>query len=485
MAVGGIGSPFARRLAFALAVALVPAIAGSIAARADYTDGTTAATKLGLDAGLRIWRHVAWQQDDFLSEIHLADIYGDDRGENKYYDPVESYVWYFLATKSARLDEYIDDGFARRVIANNYHRALSRQQKLMLLMNADQRQDARNRIIYILSCRGADGFVRLGQIHTAANAAFDQPYGGFPNDLPNDSPSTYGAMGDMSRSIVSFRDRADREFEYGQAAYTRRMMGISSSSAIVPNDGEALTYFHIADNMGHPLAREFLRGLDRSVRAAGALGNRIADDAANKARYWSPPFEFYPPGDSPSGIPYTDECYIGFDRQKALELVDVALPPHAVQQALWFLGWSTTPVARWQGPGAPRDIAHFQQSIGDPPAGRLTALEAVRLVQTAAIRGDASSQNALGVMYAKGIGVVRNYVRAAYWFQKAADQRYGAALYHLGVLYKAGPDGIHQDLPKANDYFTASALAGFRPTMNQLGDLLARAASQPPHDGQH
>jgi TPR repeat protein len=83
-------------------------------------------------------------------------------------------------------------------------------------------------------------------------------------------------------------------------------------------------------------------------------------------------------------------------------------------------------------------------------------------------------------MYAHGIGVLRNYVRAESWFKKAADQRFGAALYHLGVLYKVGPDGIHQDLSKANDYMTASALAGFRPTMNQLGDLLALAASRPP-----
>ena len=109
----------------------------------------------------------------------------------------------------------------------------------------------------------------------------------------------------------------------------------------------------------------------------------------------------------------------------------------------------------------------------------------MRLIQTAAIKGDAPSQNALGVMYAKGIGVVRNFVRAQYWFQKAADQRYGAALYHLGVLYKKGPDGIKPDLNRANDYFTSSALAGFKPTMNQLGDLLDRAAAQPPHDGQH
>jgi TPR repeat protein len=289
----------------------------------------------------------------------------------------------------------------------------------------------------------------------------------------------------MSRSIYSFRERSEREFDYGDAAYARSMMGINSPSVIVPNDGEALTYFHIADNMGHPLAHEFLRGLDRNVRAAGALGARIADDAAAKARYWTPPYEFYPPGDSASGVPYTDECYVGFDRQHALDLVDAMLPQHAVQQALWFLGWSALPVARWPGPGAPRDIGRYQLTIAHSPTGRLSPLEAVRLIQTAAIKGDASSQNSLGVMYAKGIGVVRNFVRAQYWFQKAADQRYGAALYHLGVLYKKGPDGIKPDLNRANDYFTSSALAGFKPTMNQLGDLLDRAAAQPPHDGQH
>jgi TPR repeat protein len=109
----------------------------------------------------------------------------------------------------------------------------------------------------------------------------------------------------------------------------------------------------------------------------------------------------------------------------------------------------------------------------------------VHLIQTAAQRGDASSQNTLGVMYAKGVGVPLNYVRAAYWFTKSGDQRFGAALYHLGVLYKVGPNGIRQDLSKANDLFTASALAGFRPTMNQLVELLGQADAGPHREGHH
>ena len=158
----------------------------------------------------------------------------------------------------------------------------------------------------------------------------------------------------------------------------------------------------------------------------------------------------------------------------------------AVQQALWFLGWSTVPFARWaavNGGSEFKAIARFQATIGDDPTGRLTAPEIVRLIRAAAERGDAASQNTLGVMYAKGVGVPVNYVRAEYWFQKAADQRYAAALYHLGVLYKAGPTGIKQDLSKANDYFTASALAGFKPTMNQLAQLLAEANAGPHREG--
>ncbi len=90
----------------------------------------------------------------------------------------------------------------------------------------------------------------------------------------------------------------------------------------------------------------------------------------------------------------------------------------------------------------------------------------MRAVQTAAIRGDAASQNALGVMYAHGIGVITNYVRAEYWFQKGRGPAQWRRALSSWCSLQAGPDGIHQDLSKANDFFTASALAGFRPTMN-------------------
>jgi TPR repeat protein len=432
-------------------------------AEADYTDGIMASRKISMDAGLRIWRKAAWIDDDFLSEVQLGDTYGSENGDNKFYDPIEAYVWYYLATRSTRVAEHAGDGYARRIVSNDVHRAYVHQNKLMVLLSAEDRQEARDRIVYILSCRGADGFVRLGQIHSTGRN------NGGGGDYGSDSPATYGGLSDMARSYDSFRDRSEHEFEYGQEAQARQMMGVSSMSVIVKNDGEALTYFHIADNMGHPLAKEYLRGLDRGVRRNRPLGDRIADDAARKARFWTAPFEFYPAGNNPSGVPYTDECYAGLDKQRALVLAATQLPAKSLEHAIQFLGWSPTS----------EGVQRFQATLVETPSGKLTAAQSVRAIQMAALRGDAPSQNTLGVMYAHGIGVVRNYVRAESWFRKSADQRFGAALYHLGVLYKVGPDGIHQDLSKANDYFTASALAGFKPTMNQLGDLLAVAASRP------
>jgi TPR repeat protein len=483
------------RSGFLFGAALIAITATGVgqSARADFTDGLVASTKISEQAGIRIWRKAAWQEDDFLSAIKLGDIYGDERGDNKFYDPVEAYVWYYIAGISARMDENIDDGYARRIISNDFHRALSQQEKLMLLLSATQREDARNRIIYILSCRGANGFIHLGQIHATSNNSDDyQPYGGRGgrDAYYNESPSTYGGLGNVYASHRAFHDRANDEFDHGDAANARRMMGIPTNSVIVPNDGEALMYFHIAANMGHPLANEYLRGLDADVRNSRWLGPRISQEANDKARYWSPPYEFYPLGDTASGVPNTDECYINLDRQRALALVSAALPPGGASQALWFLGWSATPFSRVVAarPAAAYDIRsvqRFQAAIGHDPSGHLTVGETVLAIQMAAQKGDASSQNTLGVMYAKGVGVPINYVRAAYWFQKAADQRYGAAIYYLGVLYKAGPDGIHQDLARADNYFTASALAGYRPTMNQLQELLNQADAGPHREGHH
>jgi TPR repeat protein len=296
------------------------------------------------------------------------------------------------------------------------------------MLSTDERVQARNRIVYILACRGAEGFIDLGRM-TRTSGGDDG--GGW-----------------------------------------RRGGWRGGDSAIVPNDADALVYFHLADAAGSPLGRPYLGALEGTMRRY-EIGSQIVDRQAKAFHYWAPPYEYYPEGDAPGGVPLSDECLPNVEHQRAL-LLATAIPQPAAVHALAFLGFRG------------RDgVARFQATLGDEPTGLLIASQLVRAIQMAATHGDADSQNTLGVMYSKGTGVVINYVRAEYWFQKAADQRYAAALYHLGVLYKAGPPGIAQDLHKANDYFTSSALAGFRPTMNQLGALLDAAANQPPRPGQN
>ena len=417
----------------------------SVAAHADYADGVAASNAISMEAGIAQWRKAGWQDDDFLSEMKLADIY-DNSSDSKYYDPIEAYVWYYLATQSASAhrDDVGDDSY--NYLRNARERARDGLARLIVDLDARQREDARDRIVYILACRGAEGFIELGHIEDTARSG--EGYGG-------------GYGGGTSRG------------QRGRTRYSPDMVGVNSSSVMVPNDAEALIYLHIAESMGNPVAHMELAALEARLRYSD-VGRGIVAEQAARFHYWFPPFEFYPPGDNDSGVPYTDECRPTFERERALALVPIGLPDFEMHRALTFLGW---------GHGDPKGIARFQLTIDDPGTGRLTAAEAVRLIQTAAVKGDAHSQNTLGVMYAKGIGVARNYVRAAYWFGRAADQRYGPALYHLGVLYKVGPTGIKQDLSRANDYFTAAALAGFRPSKDELYELLAHADA--PHGGEH
>ncbi|MEI9888830.1 MAG: tetratricopeptide repeat protein [Rhizomicrobium sp.] len=416
---------------FAAWLALMP-----VAASADYADGNYALNHISLETAVRLWRKAAWQNNDFLAQVKLGDIYSN-AGDNRYYDPVEAYVWYYLAGRNrAGRGSYWGGEGADVIRARRWH-ALTDQQSILLQLSSQERIEAHDRIVYIGSCRGAEGFLDLGR----------------------------ATMTDASR----FRG-GDDDDDYG-----RRYGGGSNwrlPSVMQQNDTDALTYFHLADAMGHPLGRPFLNGLEARMRGSW-VGARIVEKQAKAFHYWTPPFEFYPSGTSQAGVPLSDECVPNIERQRALAL-SPAIPQEAVRHALYFLGWKGREAA-----------AQYQASLPDEATGRLTATQLVRAIQSAAVNGDAASQNTLGVMYAKGLGVVVNYVRAEYWFAKAADQRYPAALYHLAVLYKAGPPGIAQDLHKSNDYMTSSALAGFRPTMNQLGNLLNDAANEPPHPGQN
>ena len=54
------------------------------------------------------------------------------------------------------------------------------------------------------------------------------------------------------------------------------------------------------------------------------------------------------------------------------------------------------------------------------------------------------AQNNLALMYYKGEGVLQDYVEAAKWYRKAAEQGDADAQHNLGVMYHFG-EGVEKD----------------------------------------
>ena len=50
----------------------------------------------------------------------------------------------------------------------------------------------------------------------------------------------------------------------------------------------------------------------------------------------------------------------------------------------------------------------------------------------AAKKGDSEAQHKIGVCYALGLGIDKDYSQSLFWYHKSADQGYGPALNSLG-----------------------------------------------------
>ena len=76
-----------------------------------------------------------------------------------------------------------------------------------------------------------------------------------------------------------------------------------------------------------------------------------------------------------------------------------------------------------------------------------------------------ASEDDLGLCYAFGWGVAQDFIKAAEWYTKAADQGFPHGQTNLGRCYLDG-EGVTQDLGKAVELFTKAAEQGF--SMGQL-----------------
>ena len=77
-------------------------------------------------------------------------------------------------------------------------------------------------------------------------------------------------------------------------------------------------------------------------------------------------------------------------------------------------------------------------------------------IKTKAEMGNSIAQFNLGVMYAKGEGVEKDYAEALKWFRKAAEQGNSVAQYSLGLMYYIG-QGVEKDHVEAYAWYNLAA----------------------------
>jgi TPR repeat protein len=83
-----------------------------------------------------------------------------------------------------------------------------------------------------------------------------------------------------------------------------------------------------------------------------------------------------------------------------------------------------------------------------------------------------------GLQAADGVGIPRDYVAAAKYYQKAAEKGYVPAQYNLAFLYENGM-GVKQDFVQAVFWYRRAADQGDAEAQNNLGTLYATGQGVP------
>lgn len=89
-----------------------------------------------------------------------------------------------------------------------------------------------------------------------------------------------------------------------------------------------------------------------------------------------------------------------------------------------------------------------------------------------AVKGDVAAQYNLGLMYARGEGVERDYKEAAKWLRNPAAQGYEMAQITLGEIY-AGGKGVAQDYKEAASWYLKAAEQGNALAQHRIGEMYA------------
>jgi TPR repeat protein len=312
-------------------------------------------------------------------------------------------------------------------------------------MTLAEQEEVRDRVIYVLSTQGADGYRTLARLHDALYGAFGEP---------QDNPQAREAIGRGSG-----RDRRRGGYPAALNLFQR-------------NEVDAYLYNYLAVQTGDVGAFVLMKDFESSSPSRAQYSGFVEA----KARQWVPPFEFYPNVAPASGVPFSDESRPRGDAYEyALSRV-TELPFVHVGRAIRYLGIADKAAARPEDLSK-REVESLEAILGHPIEGRLSYQERVRAIQLAAVNGSSEAQLVLAVMYSEGIGVPPDYARAYFWYEEAARQGSPEAKFALSTFFALGVSGVaDQDKAEAVVMRIDSALAGFAPSVARLQAVLSQVS---------
>lgn len=94
--------------------------------------------------------------------------------------------------------------------------------------------------------------------------------------------------------------------------------------------------------------------------------------------------------------------------------------------------------------------------------------KAFALLKPLAIKGDATAQNNIAVLYEEGLGVAKNEAEAFQWYEKAAKQGLAEAQFMAGLYHAEGRGGLPQNYRQAFVWYQKAAKKGHAEAQNNL-----------------
>jgi localization factor PodJL len=135
-----------------------------------------------------------------------------------------------------------------------------------------------------------------------------------------------------------------------------------------------------------------------------------------------------------------------------------------------------------QKPGARGDAA--SAPLANKPGDSGTRAPAtVKELEELAKKGVPSAEHDLGILYARGDEVPKDYAQAAHWFRESALKGIADSQFNLGVMYEQGL-GVQKDPLEALLWYLSAAEQGYPPAEYNVGTAYAEGKGIPKNDGE-